>query len=197
MSTLDTATVVIVPGLRDHVAEHWQTLMAAEIPGSRTVEPLEHDKLSCAARVEALHAAISSIEGPIILAAHSAGCLMVAHWAERYAWPIRAALLATPADIEKPLPAGYPVFADLQANGWLPIPRRRLPFPTIVCGSINDPLAETPRVMDLAESWGAEFRDLGAVGHLNPIAGYGPWPEGLELLRHLNRWGAPAHPTKV
>ena len=33
-------TILFVPGLRDHVAEHWQTLLAAEIPGSVTVEPL-------------------------------------------------------------------------------------------------------------------------------------------------------------
>jgi hypothetical protein len=52
--TLDDVTVVIVPGLRDHVAEHWQTLLANHLPRSRTVEPLTHDKLSCAARVAAL-----------------------------------------------------------------------------------------------------------------------------------------------
>ncbi len=46
------STILFVPGLRDHVADHWQTLLAAELPGSRTVAPLEHDKLSCAARVE-------------------------------------------------------------------------------------------------------------------------------------------------
>ena len=26
-----TATVLIVPGLRDHVAEHWQTLLAGRL----------------------------------------------------------------------------------------------------------------------------------------------------------------------
>jgi predicted alpha/beta hydrolase family esterase len=75
-------TVLFVPGLRDHVADHWQTLLAAESPGSWTVPPLEDDKLSCAARVEALDRAILAIDGPVVLAAHSAGCLMVAHWAQ-------------------------------------------------------------------------------------------------------------------
>ena len=46
MSTPDTTTVVIVPGLRDHVAEHWQTLLADRLPNTRTVEPLHHDKHS-------------------------------------------------------------------------------------------------------------------------------------------------------
>ena len=58
------STVLFVPGLRDHVPNHWQTLLAAEIKGSRTVPPLERDKLSCAARVEALDRAIREIDGP-------------------------------------------------------------------------------------------------------------------------------------
>lgn len=54
------------------------------------------------------------------------------------------ALLATPADLESPLPHGYPSIDALRENGWLPIPRDPLPFPSI-----------------------------GAVGHLNPGAGFG------------------------
>ena len=37
---LEDVTVVIVPGLRDHVAEHWQTLLARQLPRVRTVAPL-------------------------------------------------------------------------------------------------------------------------------------------------------------
>ena len=37
----------------------------------------------------------------------------------------------------------------------------------------------------MAESWGSELVDLGAVGHLNPAAGYGYWPYAEELLREL------------
>lgn len=50
-----TPTVLIVPGLREHVPNHWQTLLATKLPRVRSVAPLEHDKLSCAARVDALH----------------------------------------------------------------------------------------------------------------------------------------------
>lgn len=179
------ATVLFVPGLRDHVAEHWQTLMARQIPGSRTVEPLTENKLSCDARVEALNMAIEAIDGPIVLVAHSAGCLMVAHWAERYERPIRGALMATPADIETPLPAGYPTLKELSFNDWLPIPRRALPFRTIVAASANDPLANLSRLYDLAQGWEAELEVLGEVGHLNPASGFGPWPSGLKIVRDL------------
>jgi serine hydrolase len=176
------ATILFVPGLRDHVAEHWQTLLAAKIPGSVTVPPLTEDRLSQAARVKALDEALSAIEDDVILAAHSAGVLMVAAWAMAPTRKIRGALLVTPADVENPLPPGYPAFEDLKANGWLPIPREPLPFPAIVVASQNDPLAQFEKVAGLARAWGAELHDAGEVGHLNPAAGYGPWDDALPLL---------------
>lgn len=185
MSGLNGATVLFVPGLRDHVAEHWQTLLAAEIPGSVTVEPLTEDRLSREARVKALDAALSRIDGDVVIAAHSAGALMVANWGLAPTRRIRGALLATPADVENPLPPGYPSYDDLAANGWMPIPRKLLPFRAIVAASRNDPLAQFEKVAGLARAWGAELQDVGEVGHLNPAAGYGRWDGALPLLERL------------
>jgi len=179
-------TVLFVPGLRDHVEDHWQTHAARALPGSVTVEPLTIDRLSRAARVAAVDAALRAIEGEVVIAAHSAGCLMVAAWALAPSRRIKGALLATPADVENPLPPGYPAYDDLDANGWVPIPRAPLPFPTIVAASRNDPLAGYDKVAELAASWGAELFDAGHVGHLNPPAGFGPWPTGLELIARLS-----------
>lgn len=181
------ATVLFVPGLRDHVENHWQTHAARAFPGSVTVAPLTQDRLSRAARVAALDAALHAIDGDVVLAAHSAGCLMVAHWALAPTRPIKAALLATPADVEHPLPPGYPSFANLSANGWLPIPQARLPFPALVVASRNDPLARFERVAGMARDWGAELHDAGEVGHLNPPAGFGPWPDGHRLIEQLRQ----------
>ncbi len=180
------STILFVPGLRDHVADHWQTLLAAELPGSRTVPPLEHNKLSLAARIAALDAALAAIEGPVILAAHSAGVMIAVHWAQTASRPIKGALLATPPDIETPLPAGYPTFDELQSNGWLPIPMDALPFPSLVAGSDNDPLAKAERVAQFARAWGGRLIALGAVGHLNPASGFGPWPGAIALLETLD-----------
>jgi predicted alpha/beta hydrolase family esterase len=179
--------VLFVPGLRDHVAEHWQTLAAAEIAGARTVPPLTQDKLSCAARVEALDRAIAEIAAPPILVAHSAGCLMVVHWAQRHRRPIKAALLATPPDIDRPLPAGYPTPEELQAGGWLPVPRTPLPFPSLLGVSADDPLASTAAGVELGTAWGSRIVQLGHVGHLNPAAGYGPWPMAHTLIAELDK----------
>lgn len=185
MSSKRAPTILFVPGLRDHVAEHWQTHLASEIPGSVTVEPLATDRLSRAARVEALDQTLQAIEGDVILVAHSAGVLMTVHWAAAPTRPVRGALLVTPADVERPLPEGYPKFDELAANGWMPIPRAKLPFPSLVVTSRNDPLGERGRVESLAFDWGAAVYDAGEVGHLNPAAGFGPWPMGRRLLARL------------
>ncbi|GAA4486040.1 alpha/beta hydrolase [Rhodococcus olei] len=185
MNSTADPTVVIVPGLRDHVADHWQTLLAERLDRVRTVPPLDHDKLSLKARIEALDAVLAEVDGPVVLVAHSAGVLITVHWAQQATRPIQGALLATPADLENPLPEGYPVTEDLESGGWLPIPRRRLPFPSIVAASSNDPLAAYRRVAGLAEVWGSRLVDLGEVGHLNPGSGYGYWPRAEEFVQEL------------
>ncbi|BCN57754.1 RBBP9/YdeN family alpha/beta hydrolase [Prescottella equi] len=185
MSSSVSPTVVIVPGLRDHVDDHWQTLLAAGLDRVRIVPPLEHDRLSLDARVAALDDVLTGIDGPIVLVAHSAGVMIAVHWASRHDRPVAGALLATPPDFSTPLPAGYPTLPDLDANGWNPVPRSPLPFPSIVAASRNDPLAEFTAVVDLAHAWGSRLVDLGEVGHLNPASGYGEWPRASELLDEL------------
>ncbi|SAL84674.1 alpha/beta hydrolase [Caballeronia choica] len=178
-------TIVIVPGLRDHVAEHWQTLLEATLSNAISVEPLEQDKLSCAARVAALDATLARVDGPVILIAHSAGVMIAVHWAQKHRREIHGALLATPPDLETPLPHGHTPIDVLAQNGWLPIPRNALPFPSIVAASRNDPLASFDRVSEMAANWGSRLIDLGDVGHLNPAAGFGEWPMAKELIRSL------------
>lgn len=178
-------TVVIVPGLRDHVPNHWQTLLGEQLSGSVTVPRMGKDKLACAAWVAQIDRTLAGVQGPVILVAHSGGVMMVVHWAQGHRRPIQGALLATPADLESPLPEGYPTLEVLRQNGWLPIPRSRLPFPSIVAASTNDPLASYERVAQYAADWGSALVDIGAVGHLNPAAGFGEWPRAQELIRKL------------
>lgn len=183
----DTPTVLIVPGLRDHVERHWQTLLAQQLPNARTVPPMGREDLDCMRRVQAIEHAIAALAGPVVIVAHSGGCIMVAHWARHtaHAQRVRGALLATPPDFERPMPEGYPALATLKAGGWLPVPRQRLPFRSLVATSENDPLAQREQVLALAQDWGSETLDLGPVGHLNPVSGYGEWPLALTLVQRL------------
>lgn len=179
-------TVLIVPGLRDEVEQHWQTLLAAQLPRVVCVPAMGREDLDCARRVEAIERAARAIAGPIVIVAHSGGCIMLAHWARQTRCQVQHALLATPPDFERAMPAGYPSLAALRAGGWLPVPRQRLPFSSIVAASRNDPLGDFERVAALAGDWGAALLDLGEVGHLNPASGYGPWPLALELVSRMS-----------
>ncbi|GAB3627601.1 alpha/beta hydrolase [Pandoraea terrae] len=185
MTSSSTHTLLIVPGLRDHVEDHWQTILARKLPNTRVIPPLEHDKLSCVARVEALDQALAGIAGPVVLVAHSAGVMITVHWAQHHKREIQGALLAAPPDFESPLPQGYPTIDVLREHGWLPAPRTRLPFPSIVAASTNDPLARFEKVAELASAWGSRLVDVGAVGHLNPASGFGEWPRALDFVNEL------------
>lgn len=194
MNPSELPTVLIVPGLRDHVQEHWQTLLAAQLPRVRAVAPMGRADLDCQARVRAIEQALRELPGPVLMVAHSGGCIMVAHWAQRtqHAARVRACLLATPPDFERPMPPAYPSTEMLRAGGWLPVPRSRLPFRSRVAASRNDPLCDFERAQALAQDWGSEFEDLGEVGHLNPASGFGPWPRAQALIEELARPAARA-----
>jgi uncharacterized protein len=126
------------------------------------------------------------VEGPVVLAAHSAGVLVVAHWAAQYRGSkVVGALLATPPALAAELHPGYPSIRRPRDHGWLPVPRRPLPFPGILAASSDDPLGNPARVAALARAWGSRWHALGPVGHLNPASGYGDWPEAVALIGEL------------
>ena len=192
---MSAATVVLVPGLRGHVEDHWQTRLAASLPGARTVPPLGRTDAGLQSRVTLLDQVVQDVAGQVVLVAHSAGVLVTVHWAARFI-PTRVvgALLATPPVLAGELPPEYPSIEQLRAHGWLPIPREPLPFPSIVAASTDDPLGNPVRLRALARAWGSRWHSLGAVGHLNPSSGFGDWPEAAELIRDQAVGDVPAAP---
>lgn len=177
-------TLVIVPGLRGHVEDHWQSRLAAKRTDAVVVPSFGRDKRDLLGRVADLQEVISRAGAPVTIVAHSAGVLTTLHWSQRHDLPVRGALLATPPDLTKPLPAEYPTLDELEESGWLPIPHSRLPFPSIVAASTNDVLGDVENVRTFAQAWGSRFIDVGPVGHLNPASGHGEWP-GAEALLHV------------
>jgi predicted alpha/beta hydrolase family esterase len=184
---MNRPTIVCVPGLRDRMPGHWQELLCERLPGACIVPPLQENKLSLAARVENLDRTLAGIEGPVLLVAHSGGCLITAHWAARHRRDdVKGALLAAPVDLQTPLPSGNPTIDDLRAQGWLPLPAQPLWFPSIVAASTNDAVGPIERVTALAQAWGSRLVVLGEVGHLSPANGYGAWPGALKFIDELS-----------
>jgi predicted alpha/beta hydrolase family esterase len=175
-----TTPVLIVPGWGDSGPKHWQSLWEQANPGFRRVVQRDWQYPIRTEWVETLTREIRAAGRPAVVVAHSLGCVAVAHCASAGALPIQGALLVTPPDVEDP---DFPPLSE----GFAPIPRARLAFPSIVVASRNDPFTDFERARGLADAWGSRFVDAGNSGHLNADAGFGPWPLGETLLAELVR----------
>ncbi|RYF99443.1 MAG: hypothetical protein EOO02_16890, partial [Chitinophagaceae bacterium] len=94
---------IIVPGLNNSGPEHWQTKWELNDPYifSR-VEQRSWDQPEKTSWVEELENSVAAVKGPVILIAHSLGCVTVAHWAANYSsGRVAGAMLVAPADVEK------------------------------------------------------------------------------------------------
>ena len=170
--------VLVVPGWGDSGPEHWQSLWEAANPDFQRVVQRDWLYPICSEWVETLGAAIRTAGAPAVLVAHSLGCLAIAHCVRSSGLPVHGALLVAPPDVERP---DFPPVLE----GFAPIPRGRLPFPSIVVASRNDPFSEFARAEALAAAWGSRLVDIGEQGHVNADAGLGPWPAGERLLDAL------------
>lgn len=126
---------LILPGWQGSGPEHWQTHWQRLLPDARRVEQDDWQRPDPQRWVDALDQAIASSPLPVVLIAHSLGCVTVARWAASAPVARRqrvlAALLVAPADVERP---GCPA----ELVGFAPLPRQPLPFPSRVVTSDND-----------------------------------------------------------
>jgi predicted alpha/beta hydrolase family esterase len=173
-----SAPVLIVPGWGDSGPDHWQSRWGQAHPDFGRVVQRDWFAPVCADWVDTLTRSIVAVGCPVVLAAHSLGCIAIAHAARGGALPVHGALLVAPPDLEHP---DFPPVSE----GFTPIPRERLAFPSIVVASRNDMFSEFDRSRALAAAWGARLVDAGSSGHLNADAGLGPWPLGERLLAEL------------
>lgn len=171
--------ILLLPGWQNSGPDHWQSRWEAAHGYTRVVQhdwmrPLRGDWIS---RLEDV---VLDQPEPVVLVAHSLGCLLVAAWAShsRNTHRVQAALLVAPGDAE--VEALRPVLAS-----WSPLPLQRLPFKSVLVGSRNDPYCAEARARLLANAWGSEYIDAGHQGHLNTESGLGLWPDGHALLTAL------------
>ncbi|WP_285413790.1 alpha/beta fold hydrolase [Variovorax sp. efr-133-TYG-130] len=173
--------ILLLPGWQNSGPGHWQTRWES-VCGDHRVEQHEWMRPLRGDWSIRLEEEVLASPGPVVLAAHSLGCILVAAWAShsRNTHKVRGALLVAPGDLERD---------DLrqQIPGWAPIVRQPLPFPAVLIAANDDPYCEAARSRQLASDWGARFVDAGARGHLNAESGLGDWPEGRDLLNEISK----------
>jgi uncharacterized protein len=164
--------LIFVPGKGGSGHDHWQTRWRAKLPTARYVEQTEWDNGNLGDWTATLIEACRASTRPVVLIAHSDGAIAVAH-AARHLSNARGAFLVAPPD------------ASNSFSTLTPTPRARLPFPSMVVASRDDPHCPIDAAQVLARDWGALFVDAGAAGHIDVASGHGPWPEGLVSLARL------------
>lgn len=168
--------ILIVAGLWNSGPQHWQTHWEAKYSKWERAAHRDWQSPNRDEWVAELDAAIAACQGRPILVAHSLGCMLVAQWAQANSHlRVAGAFLVAPSDVEAP---SYPV----PANGFAPIPMAPLPFPSMVVASLDDPYATIERSRAFAQAWGSTLVEIGDAGHINADTGYGPWPEGEQML---------------
>lgn len=171
--------VLTVPGLGNSGPGHWQSLWEERRTDCRRVDLGMWDQPHRNTWVNQLNLAIRDAGRPVVLVAHSLGCLAVAWWAalERPGadGPVRAAMLVAPPRVDdRP--------RDPRIAPFAPAPRAALPFASLLVASRDDPYMTHTEARRLAADWGSRFVDAGRCGHINAQSGLGDWPIGQYLL---------------
>lgn len=176
---MNPSQVLILPGWQNSGPAHWQSRWEA-LHGYVRVEqhdwmrPLRGDWMA------QLEEAVLAAPTPVVLVAHSLGCMLTAAWAQhsKNTHKIQAAFLVAPGDPER---------EELRAalKSWWPVVMDPLPFAAELLASQNDPYCSFARAKEFANAWGADFVDYGAAGHINADTGLGDWPDGHARMLRL------------
>lgn len=175
-------TILIVPGLGGSGPQHWQTIWEQQLPRASKVDLGLWEEPHRNTWINNLNLAIKQAEQPVVLVAHSLGCLLVAWWArlEQTEWakPVTAALLVAPPEVDF-----FPL--DERVSRFAPTPTETLPFPSRLVASRNDPWMGFHTAQSLARRWGSTFVDAGSCGHINADSQLSDWRFGQEQLALL------------
>lgn len=171
-SYLERFRVLVVPGLHNSGPGHWQTRWQEAHPHFERVEQSDWDTPDLDTWSEKLASDLHQSSQPVVIIAHSFGCLTTVHRIGVDSGTIVGALLVAPADPQK-----FGVAERLQ--------NVRLTVPSIVIGSTNDPWMASHRASYWADRWGSEFFNAGPMGHINAESGLGDWRFGQFCLQQL------------
>jgi predicted alpha/beta hydrolase family esterase len=173
--------LLTVPGLHGSEGAHWQSWLEHQYADTSRVEQADWDAPHLDIWANAVLAQLATIRRPVVLAAHSFGCLATAHALaqNRTDAEVVGVLFVAPASPEKFRFAGH-------------FEPTRLAVPSILVGSETDPWMPLDHARDLAARLSSAFVNLGDAGHINTAAGFGPWPRAKYFIDTLAQYAYPA-----
>jgi len=170
--------VFTLPGLFNSGPQHWQTHWENEY-GFIRIEQKDWETPICDNWLQTIDEVVHKhpLE-EVVFIGHSLACCTIVRWAEKYKRVVKGALLVAPSDVEAP---SYPP----GTTGFSPMPKFRLPFPSIVIASTNDQYVTMERAKEFAGNWGSAFINAGDLGHINSTSDLGLWPFGYSVVERL------------
>jgi serine hydrolase len=162
---------LILHGWQGSGPDHWQTWLAGRL-GARYPELPQPDTPHLDEWLEVLDAELA--RGPRVVICHSLACVLWLHHAARTGGPPvdRVLLVAPPSESVDcdDLHGFFPVAAE-------PSDLARAARSTRLVCSDNDPYCPEGALHVYGEPLGIDTDLIAGAGHINPDAGYGPWPE--------------------
>ncbi|MGQ1784087.1 MULTISPECIES: RBBP9/YdeN family alpha/beta hydrolase [unclassified Saccharicrinis] len=168
-----------LPGLGNSDENHWQSHFEKILPNCKRIEQANWDSPNRDAWVASIEEATIGLDlSQVVFITHSLGGITLSHWVHKYQKKIKAAFIVAPPNVES-VPPEYGL------DSFLPVPKSKIPFPTILVASINDQWSSIEESEKLAQDWGSEFVSVGKAGHINSDSNIGEWAEGQKLLENL------------
>lgn len=170
---------LFLAGYGNSTGEHWQAKWFTQFSGGIWVEQ-DWEQPKRDNWVSAINSKLEETSEPLVVISHSLGGLAFIEWANQYPdlllEKIRGAFLVALPD------------ADAQSfltaiQGFANTPMNKIPVPTLMVVSEDDPFASVERSCFFASALGSELINLGNRGHINSAAGLGDWPEGESYLQ--------------
>ena len=175
---------IIQPGWNNSAPDHWQSHWQQQL-GACRVDNQEWNAPRLEDWLDGLDRAVDACRRPVVVIAHSLGCVTVAHYAQRHPHKLAGALLVAPADVER-------ASAPAALSPFSPLPQQPLPFAARIVASDSDPFCLPLRSARIASLWRAPLTWLVGAGHINAASGHRQWEEGLaelDALLHAVRAG--------
>lgn len=178
--------ILIVPGYHGSGENHWQTWLERGLPECERVKGIDWERPELFSWANAIENHIETIGHPVILVAHSFGCLASSVAASRLPNKVSGLIMVAPAS---PLrfalhgPIGHE--SDASATIAVHLPQQKLETTGLLVASENDPWMVFGQAERLSRRWGLAFYSAGSAGHINSESGHGEWPLIQELVLSL------------
>lgn len=175
-SLLEHYPVVLVPGIQDSVAEHWQSCWQRRFPHWLRISQRDWQQPDLEGWLLAICRELEGQTRPVLLIGHSFGALSSWAFAQRYPQRVAGVVLVAPAE-----PQRFELEDEI-----LPEP---LSVPGLMFASRSDPLLNFSRAKYWSAAWNCPLVDVGDAGHINAQSGFGEWLHALdciaEFVQHL------------